>query len=73
MKDKDFLIWIHNRLTDIHHESPALDYMRKLRAIIQATPDDQETPDIGAGNNIKELLEEMSKDEPDDDNSGMRM
>jgi len=44
MKDKDFLFWIHQRLLIVHHENPSMDYMHKLRAIIEITPDTQETP-----------------------------
>ncbi len=44
MKDKAFLEWIHARLEFIHGENPAVDYMHNLRAIIEATPEDQETP-----------------------------
>lgn len=44
MKDRDFLLWIHGRLTHVHGEDPQVDYMRKLRAIIAATPTTQETP-----------------------------
>jgi len=43
MKDRDFLIWIHERLEYIHDESDLLDYMHKLRAIILNTPADKES------------------------------
>lgn len=56
MTDKQFLTWIHERLVHVYHEDNHMDYMWKLRAIIQATPDKQTTP-----NNIGETyLEGMT-------------
>lgn len=46
MTDKQFLTWIHERLVHVHNENNCMDYMWKLRAIIQATPDEQVTPNI---------------------------
>jgi hypothetical protein len=51
MKDKYFLLWLHERLLKVHGESPYVDYMHKLRAIIQATPEDQETPNVSSSTN----------------------
>lgn len=48
MKDRDFLMWLHNLLENLHHEAPTLEYMQKLRAIALATPAKQETA-IGVG------------------------
>lgn len=36
--DKQFLQWIHDRLRYEHGENIYMDYMHKLRAIIEATP-----------------------------------
>lgn len=44
MTDKQFLQWIYFRLQHRHDENPNADYMHKLRAIIEATPDSQVTP-----------------------------
>lgn len=44
MKDKLFLAWIHERLELAHGESPHLDYMHKLRSIIDAMDPEQDTP-----------------------------
>jgi hypothetical protein len=52
MNDKLFLIWIHARLEKTHGEDPLKDYMHKLRAIINATPDDRITPNMDTGNGI---------------------
>ncbi len=56
MKDRDYLIWLHDRLTNVHKENPHMDYMHKLRAVIKTTPADKETPNMDSGNNIKDLL-----------------
>lgn len=55
MRDRDFLIWIHARLEREHGESPYVDYMHKLRAIIAATPAEQETPNAVSANSLDEL------------------
>lgn len=34
MNNRDFLMWIHERLEHIHKENPMYDYMRRLRSII---------------------------------------
>ena len=59
MKDRDFLIWMHTRLTDVYKERPTFDYMHKLRAIIKATPAEKETPNTIVSNSIKDLIEEL--------------
>jgi len=46
MKDREFLKWLHARLEYVHKENPIVDYMWKLRAVIAATPESQETPNI---------------------------
>jgi len=38
MSDREFLMWLHERLTEVHGESELMDYMHKLRAIIAAIP-----------------------------------
>lgn len=38
MSDKDFLTWIYERLEHVHGENPRVDYMRRLRMIIENTP-----------------------------------
>jgi len=51
MNDRDFLIWIHQRLSDVHGESELVDYMHRLRGIIVATPEGRVTPNDGRGGN----------------------
>lgn len=46
MKDKEFLLWIHNRLVEVHGENPYFDYMHKLRAIINNTDHEKFTPNF---------------------------
>lgn len=58
MKDRDFLKWIHERLEHVHHESPLMDYMHKLRAIIAVTDPEQETLNMGRSNSLAELDKE---------------
>ncbi|CAL9965174.1 hypothetical protein VPHD479_0095 [Vibrio phage D479] len=59
MLDRDFLIWIHERLENVHGEHPQTDYMHKLRAIIKNTPADQLTPNMGSRNSLEEMLKEL--------------
>lgn len=51
-----FLMWIHGRLEHVHGESPLLDYMHKLRAIIAEMNPAQSTPSCGQGKNGIEQL-----------------
>ncbi len=47
MHDREFLLWLWNRLKGVHGENPNVDYMNKLWSIMHATPCDQLTPNIG--------------------------
>lgn len=53
MKDREFLMWLHERLEFVHGEKPTADYMHKLRAIIRATPEKLETPNLNSCNSIE--------------------
>lgn len=57
MKDRNFLMWIHERLVNVHGENERYDYMHKLRSIICATPKDQDTPAMSSclANSLDEL------------------
>ena len=70
MKDRDFLMWIHERLEHVYKENPLLDYMHKLRAIIADTPEDRETPNDGRGEscleNLKKALIKKHEQEEED-------
>lgn len=56
MNDKEFLIWLHYRLTEVHGEKPNFDYMWKLRSIINSMSDDQLTP-----NTCSKSIQEIEK------------
>lgn len=38
MDDKQFLKWLKERLINVHGEDPCYDYMWRLQAIIENTP-----------------------------------
>ena len=60
MNDREFLMWIHERLEHVHKENSLVDYMHKLRCIIRATPADQRTPNVNSHNSLEELKREIS-------------
>ncbi len=60
MNDRDFLMWIHERLEHVHKESACVDYMHKLRAIIKSTPSGKCSPNTGTCNSLEDLEKEMS-------------
>lgn len=59
MKDREFLMWIHERLEHVHGESKLVDYMHKLRAVIKATDPGQNTPSTSTHNSLEALKEEL--------------
>ncbi len=59
MKDREFLMWLHERLEHVHGENDLLDYMHKLRNIIRATPEEQESLS-GSGNSLSGLKDELA-------------
>ena len=61
MKDREFLIWLHDRLHIIHGESETLAHMHKLRAIIKATNAITVTPSVLTSNTLKALLEDLKE------------
>ena len=64
MKDRDFLIWLHERLEHVHGEIPIIDYMHKLRAIISDYSQNKTTPNDGRGkNSLKDLIDIFTRDE----------
>lgn len=44
MKDKDFLLWLTQRLIKVYDEDSGTDFVTKLNSIALATPADQDTP-----------------------------
>ncbi len=57
MLDREFLIWIHERLEHVHGENPMNDYMHKLRAVIKGTDKKQLLPNVATANNLQEFLD----------------
>jgi hypothetical protein len=39
MTDREFLLWLYDRLEHVYHEPQDADYMHTLRAIIEAMPE----------------------------------
>jgi hypothetical protein len=60
--DREFLIWIHERLELVHCENPLLDYMHRLRAIIRSTPVNRCSKKYYTCNSLTEMLEDMKKE-----------
>jgi len=61
MNDRAFLMWLHERLIEVHAERSIFDYMHKLRAIIADMPKEQITPNDGRGcNTLRELRNKLS-------------
>jgi len=54
MKDREFLMWIHERLENVYGEDPLVGYMHKLRAVISATPPRVDTSTKGF-NSLEQL------------------
>ena len=63
MEDREFLMWIHERLEHVHNEEPLMDYMHKLRAIIANTPKGEVTPNCNSKNSLNALREHLEKEE----------
>lgn len=47
MDDREFLIWMYERLHLVHGESEQADYMMKLRSIIEGMKPGEFTPNTG--------------------------
>ena len=63
MSDRDFLMWIHERLEHVHGEKPIVDYMHKLRCIIHSMDADTVTHNDGRGcNGLEELKARLSSE-----------
>ena len=62
MSDREFLMWLHERLEHIHKESPCVGYMHKLRAIIKATDPFTVTKNLGSRNSLEALKADLLLD-----------
>ncbi len=56
MKDREFLVWLLQRLYAVHHEPLNVDYMLKLASIIDRTHPDQCSPNIATAVRVRELV-----------------
>jgi len=61
MTDREFLVWLHNRLEHVHGENPHVDYMYKLRSII-ITMDPKKNSNQGVYGSLGEVLDEVRKE-----------
>jgi hypothetical protein len=59
MKDREFLIWLHQRLEHVHHENPCVDYMHMLRKIIRDTSPVSDSSSMLSRNSLYELKKDM--------------
>jgi hypothetical protein len=57
--DREFLLWLHDRMVHVHKESELFGYMHRLRSIIAATP--KERYSWGPSMNSMEALKEQLK------------
>lgn len=72
MNDRDFLCWIHERLEHVHGESPLVDYMHRLRAIIATQPLGFRSHHRGT-NSLDELVADLNRKKDGAESSIIRM
>lgn len=63
MSDREFLMWLHERLEHVHGEKPLVGYMHHLRAIIRGIPKDKETRQHDCLNDLDDLKRVFEEDE----------
>ncbi len=64
MKDREFLIWLHERLVKVHCESKYVDYMHRLREVIHDMPKDKDSrgPVVTMRSNVvQKEIEDMER------------
>ena len=59
MTDREYLIWLHQRLVEVHNERPMVDYMHYLRDIIYETPKDRDSRGHVVTMRSTEVLDEI--------------
>ena len=59
MKNRDFLIWVHERLHHQHGDSELVDFMHTLRRIIRTTDPECGTTGIKSCNSMDELKRDL--------------
>ena len=55
VKDREFLIWLHERLEHVHGENPLIDYMHRLRKLIWSISPDKDISQWKDTNSLQEL------------------
>ena len=60
MTNRELLIWIHQRLVEVHGESKYVDYMHRLREVIHDMPKDKQLSGI-VNMKSNEILDEIEK------------
>lgn len=63
MTDREFLMWLHERITEVYGESSIIDFMHKFRDIITSIPENQKTRNSVALNSLDDLKEYFEKEE----------
>lgn len=58
--DREVLIFLHERLVNIHKESDCVGYMHRLRGIIAAVPPDRDSGSP-CTNSLRELLRQLPR------------
>lgn len=61
MTDREFLIWLHQRLVRVHGESKFVDYMHFLRDIINTTPPDKRSKGEVVTMDSSKVLDEIER------------
>jgi hypothetical protein len=61
VKDRNFLLWLHDRLERVHGEDPDVDYMHKLRAITASIAPNRETPNWASASPLSGFVLPMPK------------
>ncbi len=64
MKDREFLMFLHERLEKVYGESRFADFMCKLRSIIETIPSEQETPNTSPYTSLDELRNALKLKSP---------
>jgi hypothetical protein len=62
MTDREFLIWIHQRLIKVYGENYLADYMHRLREVIHTIPRNQELTITGNSGSVMREIEQMEEE-----------
>lgn len=54
MTDKQFLVWLHNRIINVYEEETNMDFMYKFRGIITDYPKDKVTTNTTTNKSFQE-------------------